>query len=113
MTVEIEMLANARFEYYRASGFPIPSLVVEVNGRPCRVTREKALRLDGEIAALGPWDEFRDFFVIIPSSKKHGIHGTTKLEGYTNDHRYIDLVQQFVTAVDSGTFHEGPMEIPD
>ncbi len=109
MTTEIETLENARFgsDYAR-----YPFMEVTVNGRRCRIGREKALRLDGEIAALGPYDDFLDFFVIIPPSERHGIHKHTKLEGYTNDRRYVALVWKFVEAVDEGPFVEGPVEIP-
>lgn len=108
MTVEIETLQNARYSIdYGGYAF----LEVEVNGRPCRVMREKALRLDGEIAALAP-SGFEDFFVIIPPSEKHGIHGYMRLEGYTNDRRYVELVRRFVEAADGDDFREGPVEIP-
>jgi len=109
MTTEIETLANARFG--RDDGRRA-YLEVEVNGRLCHIGREKALRLDGEIAALGPWNDFQDFFVIIPPSEEHGIKGHVKLPGYTNDRRYLALVWQFVEAVDNGRFVEGPVEIP-
>jgi len=109
MTTEIETLENARFEI---DDVGYPWLYVEVNGRSCWVTREKALRLDGEIAALGPWDDFQDFFVIIPPSEEHGIRGYMRLPGYTNDRRYVALVWKFVEAVDDGSFVEGPVEIP-
>ncbi|MCA9936240.1 MAG: hypothetical protein H6662_15565 [Ardenticatenaceae bacterium] len=109
MTVEIETLVNARYGR-DAGGYAY--LDVEVNGRPCQVFREKALRLDSEIAALGPYDDFTDFFVIIPPSEKHGIHVATKLDSYTNDRRYVALVRRFVDAVDNGRFQEGPVEIP-
>lgn len=108
MTTEIKTLENARFGINQ--GYPY--MTVEVNGRQCEVYREKALRLDGEIAALEPWNDFQDFFVIIPPSEKHGIHRHTKLEGYTNDRRYVALVWKFVEAVDNGRFVEGPVEIP-
>lgn len=108
MTVEIQTLENAR--YGRDEGYAY--LYVEVNGRPCRVYREKALRLDGSVAALEPWDDFRDFFVVLPPDPEDGRPGHYKLEGYTSDRRYVALVWQFVEAVDNGTFHEGPVEIP-
>ena len=108
MTTEIETLENARFGSDYA-GYPY--MDVEVNGRPCRVYREKALRLDGEIASLGD-SGFDDFFVIIPPSEKHGIHGHMRLPGYTNDRRYVALVWKFVEAVDNDTFVEGPVEMP-
>jgi len=109
MTTEIETLENARFELDSAG---YPWLYVEVNGRPCRVMREKALRLDGEIASLATFGGFEDFFVIVPPSEEHGIHGYMRLPGYTNDRRYVALVWQFVEAVDNDTFVEGPVEIP-
>ncbi|MBK6708863.1 MAG: hypothetical protein IPG51_00760 [Chloroflexi bacterium] len=109
MTTEIETLENARFEIDYAG---YPWLYVEVNGRPCWVMREKALRLDGEIAAWELGTIFEDFFVIIPPSKEHGIHGHMRLPGYTNDRRYVALVWKFVEAVDDDTFVEGPVEIP-
>jgi len=109
MTTEIETLENARFRR-DSDGYAL--LSVEVNGRPCEVYREKALRLDGQIAALGPWDDFQDFFVIVQPSEEHGIQGHMKLPCYTNDRRYVALVWQFVEAVDNGTFVEGPVEIP-
>ncbi|MBP6471236.1 MAG: hypothetical protein KBE23_06565 [Chloroflexi bacterium] len=110
MTTEIETLENARFGSDYA-GYPY--LEVEVNGRRCYIGREKALRLDGEIAAIDGLDEkFDDFFVIIPPSEKHGIHGHMRLPGYTNDRRYVALVWKFVEAVDDGSFVEGPVEIP-
>lgn len=109
MTTEIETLENARFgsDY---GGYPF--MEVEVNGRLCRIGREKALRLDGEIAALGPWDDFQDFFVIIPPSEKHGIQKHTRLPGYTNDRRYVALVWKFVEACDNPGYKKGPVEIP-
>lgn len=109
MTTEIESLENAQFMRYE-DGYPY--LYVEVNGRSCEVIREKALRLDGEIASLSSFGGFEDFFVIIPPSEEHGIHGHTRLTGYTNDRRYVALVWKFVEAVDNGTFIEGPVEIP-
>jgi len=111
MTTEIETLENARFSIDYAG---YPHLEVEVNGRHCRIGREKALRLDGEIAGMGPGSEFDDFFVIVPPSEKHGIHGPMKLQGYTNDRRYVALVWKFVEAVDDpdAPFVEGPVEIP-
>lgn len=109
MTTEIETLKNARFE---TDSMGYPWLYVEVNGRPCRVMREKALRLDGSVASLATFGGFEDFFVIIPPSEEHGIHKHTKLEGYTNDRRYVALVHQFVEAVDNGIFREGSVEIP-
>ena len=110
MTTEIETLENARFGLNE--GYPY--MEVLVNGRRCRIGREKALRLDGEIAALGPYDDFLDFFIIIPPSEEHGIHRHTKLEGHTNDRRYVALVWKFVEAVDNPDlpFVEGPVEIP-
>ena len=109
MTTEIETLENARFGTDHG-GYPY--LEVEVNGRSCRIGREKALRLNGEIAALGPWDDFQDFFVIIPPSEEHGIHKHTKLAGYTNDRRYVALVWAFVEASDKPGYRTGPVEIP-
>lgn len=108
MSVEIETLANA--SYGRDEG-GYEYLDVEVNGRPARIFREKALRLDGEIASLGS-SGFEDFFVIIPASEKHGIHSPMRLEGYTNDRRYVALIQQFVDAADNGRFRPGPVKIP-
>lgn len=109
MTTEIKTLENARFGRDEG-GYAF--MEVEVNGRYCRIRREKALRLDGGIAALGPWEDFRDFFVIIRPSEEHGIHGHMKLNGYTNDRRYVALVWKFVEAVDNRQFVEGPVEIP-
>lgn len=109
MSVEIETLRNAR--YGRDHG-GYAYLEVEVNGRVCRAYREKALRLDGQIALMEPTYEFNDFFVVIPPNEEHGIHVHTRLEGYTNDRRYVALVRQFIEAVDSGRFREGPVEIP-
>lgn len=110
MTTEIETLENATYKTNQGYAY----LEVEVNGRLCQVYREKALRLDGEIAALGPcpWDDFQDFFVIIPPSEKHGIHKHTRLAGYTNDRRYVALVWQFVEACDNPGYKKGPVEIP-
>lgn len=109
MATEIQTLENARFMRYE-DGFPY--LAVEVNGRSCEVIREKALRLDGEIACLDSFGTCDDFFVIIPPSEEHGIHKHTKLQSYTNDRRYVALVWQFVDAVDNGRFQPGPVEIP-
>lgn len=106
--MEIKTLENARFVRDEAG---YARLQVEVNGRPCEIMREKALRLDGEIAALGPYDDFLDFSVIVQPSRKHGIDKPTRLHAYTNDVRYVKLVRQFVDAVDSGRFRPGPVVI--
>jgi hypothetical protein len=109
MTTEIETLENAQFEL---DSMGYPWLSVEVNGRSCRVMRDKALRMDGSIASLASFGGFDDFFIIIQPSEEHGIHKHTKLKGYTNDRRYVALVWQFVEAVDNGRFQPGPVEIP-
>ena len=103
---EIKTLENARFEYSESG---VACMALEVNGRPCLVYREQALRLDGEIAQLGPWDDWQDFFVIIEPSEKHGIQRFRRLTGYTRDENYVALVWRFVEAIDSGTFRPGPL----
>lgn len=106
--MEIKTLENAHF-IRDESGYA--HLQVEVNGRPCDILREKALRLDGEIAALGPYDDFEDFAVIIQPSRKHGIEKPIRLPAHTNDIRYVRLVHKFVDAVDNGRFQPGPVDI--
>lgn len=111
-SAQIETLENARFDRDNA-GYPY--LEVEVNGRPCRVFREKALRVDGQYAALD-YGKFQDFYVLIPMSQLNEddeAEGFYKLHGYTTDPRYVSLVWKFVDAVDGRTkFVPGPVEIP-
>lgn len=106
--MEIKTLENARFV---RDDYGYARLQVEVNGRYCNVMREKALRLDGEIAALGPYDDFEDFIVIVRPSRKHGIEKPIRLHAHTNDIRYVKLVRKFVDAVDNGRFQPGPVVI--
>jgi len=112
-STQIETLENARYEVLNEQ-YPFPALYVEVNGRPCKIDREKALRVDGRYAALD-YNRFQDFYVLIPYSLLNDdpeAEGYYQLHGYTSDPRYVALVRKFCDDVDSGRFQVGPVEIP-
>lgn len=98
--MEITSIEKVRYEY-DTGGYPV--LTAEVNGREVYIPREKAIRLD-KYANLGT--EFEDDAVVLVPEFD------TRLFGFTNDIRYLRIVQKFVDDVDNGRFRPGPVQAP-